>query len=245
LSQEVKMNSKAANVIDLHSEVRQCITKVPLLESLSEVEKEALIPKIRISLPAAGKYIIREGAPQSELIFVVSGQLKVTKSSGPQNSRRKKEVILSLLYAGDFFGEIALLTGSNRSADVVTLVPSVILSLSGEDFFHHIDRYPGLSKRIMSGMAARISRASQRITDLSLFDVPYRLTKMLWNMGEIITSQGKQISYLSKPPTHKMAASMIGSSREVISRSLKMLINKGLVMIDGRGLIIKPWEEIK
>ena len=87
-------------------------------------------------------------------------------------------------------------------------------------------------------MAARIGKASQQITDMSLLDVSDRIIKILWNMGNVVTNQGNKVSILSKMPTHRMVASMVGSSREVISRAFKMLVGKGLIAKDSRGLVI-------
>ena len=69
----------------------------------------------------AGKFIIRENSDGSDMYFIAQGKVKVCRAD-----KDGKEVTLALCGPGDVIGEIALLTESTRSADVVSLTPSVL-----------------------------------------------------------------------------------------------------------------------
>ena len=205
-------------------DLKSSIENVSIIASLPSGEKSSLVSKIKISQVRKGQYIVKEGAERSDLIFVSSGHLKVCHCD-----RRGKEVIFSLLVAGDFFGEIALLTGSNRSADVIALAPSTVLILEQKDFLQHIDKYTGLSKAMLKAMANRIRVASQRITDLALFDVSCRVARALWSLGQVHETEGSKHSKVINKPTQQTLAGMVGCSREVVSRALKSLEADGNV----------------
>lgn len=215
------------------SDAERLAERIPIISTLPAAEKSSLISKLRPVNIRSGQFIVKEGAEHSELIFIASGQLKASHCD-----KRGKEVILALLVEGEFFGEIALLTGSNRSADVVALVPSTVLMLSQKDFMEHIDKFTGLSKSMMAAMAKRIRVASQRITDLALFDVSCRVARALWSIGELSEKAGKNFSIVRAQPTHQTIAGIVGSSREVVSRALKALESDGHIAYEEDTLLV-------
>ena len=175
----------------------------------------------------AGKFIIKESSDGSDMYFIAAGKVKVCRAD-----KDGKEVTLALCGPGDVIGEIALLTDSIRTADVVSLTPSVLWRCSRADFEAHCRRFSGLSYALLKYMAARVRQASIRISDLALYDVTCRVARALYGMSVIATRDDVEVHMISDRPTHQTLASLVGASREAVTRALKVLEEEGHLEMD-------------
>src|SRR5438045_53469 len=98
--------------------------RVSFFAGLSDEQLEDLALRTRRRRYAKGDVIFLRGDPGNTLYIIEAGTVKIALSS-PDG----KEIMLALLSAGDFFGELALLDGEPRSADAVTLEPTQALIL--------------------------------------------------------------------------------------------------------------------
>lgn len=215
-------------------DVQQLMSRVEILALLPSPERLAISKLLCAVKSRSGKTIVKEGSENSELVFIAEGQVKVCRVD-----ERGREVILALLGQGDFFGELALLTGMPRCADVITLMPCELLILDGRDFLSHIEKWPNLGRLMLRGMAKRVQLASQRITELSLFDVCCRVARTLWGLGAQQQLDDQVVSFVREAPTHQTLAGMVGSSREVVSRALKSLEQQGHIYPDQDAIIVR------
>ena len=92
------------------------------------------------------KGLAREGASGHEFMVVVEGSAEVCKGG-----RR-----INLLGAGDFLGEIALITGRKRTASVTTLEPTRLLVITERDFRRLIRDVPSIQPKVMQALASRL-----------------------------------------------------------------------------------------
>ena len=210
------------------------LKKIPLLSALSSEELVRLGTVLREKLIKKNAHIVHEEEPSTSILFLVEGKAKVTLSSTDG-----KEVILTYLEPGDFFGEIALLTGSTRSANVVANENSKVLILSGEDFNKHITQHPGLSYALARELAFRLRAASMKIGDLALYDVYRRLARTLKTLGKPEENEGETVYIIEKRPTHQEFASLIGTSREMVTRALHDLELNGCIETEDKKIIVK------
>ena len=119
---------------------------VPLFAGLSQRDLERLAAIAdEVELPA-GRDVIREGGSGRELFVLVEGQAKVSKGG-----RR-----VSTMHAGDFFGEIALVTGVPRTTTVVAETPLRMLVLTQADFQRLIGEHPRIARKILGSLAERL-----------------------------------------------------------------------------------------
>jgi len=132
---------------------------------------------------------------------------------------------------GDFFGEISLLTGSSRSADVVAVEDCMVLILSAEDFDYLSKQNSGFTRALLVDLARRVAAASTRISALALLDVYLRVLSSLTAMAKPSAKRGDLI--VDPRPTHRDLAAMVGSSREMVTRALSRLEEEGHIRVDG------------
>ena len=120
---------------------------VPLFAGLSrrDLGRLAAIAD-EVDLPA-GRDVIREGGSGRELFVLLAGQAKV--------SRKGRRV--STMHAGDFFGEIALVTGVPRTTTVVAETPLRMLVLTQADFQRLLGEHPKIARKILESLALRVA----------------------------------------------------------------------------------------
>ena len=98
----------------------------------------------------AGQVVFREGDPGDAFYLIRNGQVKISKASGG------KDLVLSYLVAGNFFGETALLPGAPRTATVTTIFPTELIRLSREDFERFLEsQAPQLREGIVGKLEER------------------------------------------------------------------------------------------
>jgi CRP/FNR family cyclic AMP-dependent transcriptional regulator len=205
------------------------LRQIPLMASLDDTELNVLRPKLRVRELRKHSVVLREGTPGEEMYLLASGTVRVYRvgSNG-------KEITLAHLHPGDIFGEIAVLSGTPRSANVIARTRSIVLELTKHDFEAHARRFPGLSLALAQSLAERVRLTSGQASDIALFDVPQRLLRALKNMAE--KDSATKTWLITDRPTHQELADFVGTSREVVSRCLKVLEQDGHIAVKGRAL---------
>lgn len=204
------------------------LQKVPLFSGLGEDELQTLFDHAAIRKFPKNTIIIHDGDESDSLYMIVSGKVKVflTDDQG-------KEVILNFQEVGEYFGEVALLDQTRRSASVVTLVPSQLLVITRQDFMRCLSMHPEIALRMMKGLTNRLRDLTDEVKSLALMDVYGRIARTLLKLAEEHDGQ-LLISQLSR----KDLANMVGSSREMVSRVLRELERKGHIKIKGKSITL-------
>ena len=121
----------------------------------NEVHLTKVLPSVRWNEYAAGELVIKEGSDANELFFVVSGRLQVVARSSAGEER-----IFGEMGRGEAFGEIALLTGTTRTANVFAIRPSLLASLPKAAFEDLLADHPSLSMKLAGLIIERLHRAN-------------------------------------------------------------------------------------
>lgn len=209
------------------------LRKVPLFEDLSQKELAELgAVTVRRSFGRDAYIILAE--EQGDTLFVIrEGQVKVSILSA-----EGREVILSLLGPGAVFGELSLLDGKPRSANVVATEDTVLIMLRRADFLQLIHRAPQIGIALLAELASRLRRTDRQIEGLALLDVTSRISDTLLQLAAdrgVETAEGVAIQCR---PTHQELANMSGTTRETVSRVLKRLKSQGYIACQGRTITI-------
>ena len=206
------------------------LRNVPLFAGLEEAQLELLTRAIVRKSVGRNAKIIGAGDPTDSLYIVISGRLKVL-----MGDEQGREVILSILGPGEFFGEMGLLDDSPRSASVVTLEACELLTISKTDFKRNLAENFDLSLMVMRGLVRRLREADQKIGSLALMDVYGRVARLLLEMAEDVDGEKVVVKKLSKQDIAKM----IGASREMVSRVMKDLQLGGYIEVRGRSIALR------
>ncbi len=209
------------------------LRNVSLFESLDQQELEALSDVTFTRTFSKDNVIILAEEEGDTLFILKKGKVKVSIVS-----EGGREVILSLLGPGSVFGELSLLDGKPRSANVVATEETDLLMLRRADFLQLIYKTPQIATALLAELATRMRKTDRQIEGLALLDVTSRISDTLLQLA---TEQGAETAdgvTIESRPTHQELANMSGTTRETVSRVLKRLEGQGYINRNGRKITI-------
>jgi len=222
----------AANVnIQIH------LRKIPLLANLSNEEMDQVKADLRVKRFARRETVIQKGSPGDSLLFLLSGKLQVIDVT-----EDGRIVGLRMLSEGDFFGEIAVIQASVRSASVIALSEVLVGFLPSKTTLHLFSHAPSVAMHVMRRLAAKIQQDSQFRSLLSIHNTSKRIYTFIELMKE---KKPGNLEVIDNLPTHQDIANMINTSRETVTRTLLVLVQQGIVQKDMRRLIIRKPEALQ
>jgi len=205
------------------------IEAVPLFARLPAQAKEALLCQARKRVYAKGAIVINEGDAAHGLFIVCSGLLKACL-----NDDQGRELVLSTHGPGDHFGELALLDGAPRSANVAALEPSELLIITKDAFHAVLHDHPDCMWAIVHCLVERVRDLTENVRALALVDVFGRLARLLTGLSA--DEGGVQV--IRPRPTQQDIANRIGASREMVSRILKELVFGGFLSLESDRIVV-------
>lgn len=212
------------------------LREVPIFTELDDESLDLIMEMtVRRSFTKNTMIVIEED--QADTLYIIeSGSVKITRLN-----EDGREVILALLGPSEFFGEMALLDGQGRSANVMALEETVLFTLVRRDFLDALNRFPSVSIQLLREMTLRLRKSDEQIKSLSLSDAEHRIGIALHRIAEEMGTFKMGEVVVSKLPYQQDIANMAGTSRETVSRMLKNLEAKGLMKRDGRRLTIHDY----
>ena len=192
-------------------------------EHLEDISRVAIRRKV-----ARHTAIVHAGDKTDSLFVIISGSAKVLNRDVEGN-----EVILTILGAGECFGEMGLIDGSPRSADVVANESCELLVIAKSDFKKALSENIDLCLNIMKSLVLRLREANRKIESLALMDVYGRVAKLLLDFSV----EEKGLRVIRRKITKQDMAKMVGASREMVSRVMKDLERSGYIRVEA-GLIV-------
>ena len=208
---------------------------IPLFRHLGGEELRALAALLRERVFPKGTVIVAQGDPGDTLFLIADGQVKVAVFG-----EDGREVILSVLSAGGFFGEMALLDDEPRSAHVIAMADSSLWQLRREDFRARLGASPELAIALLGELSRRLRRADETIASLALLDVNGRIAHLLLDMAR--EEGGNRIA---RKLTHATIAQMVGASRETVSRTMRSLAIQGVISMNRQEIVLKDPDQLR
>ncbi len=184
--------------------------------------------------------VLMEDDTGSALFVIIDGKVKVSRTSNDG-----KEVILTILNESDFFGEMAILDGLQRSATVTALEDSELFIIQRNDFLDLLKEYPEISIALLYELTKRLRAADMKIKALSLKDAEGKVATVILQIADDVGMIKKGVVEIEKLPLQQDLANMAGTSRETISRTLHTFAKKGMVELEGSKLRILDYEKFK
>ncbi|NRR29094.1 Crp/Fnr family transcriptional regulator [Oxalobacteraceae bacterium] len=209
------------------------LRKIPLLAGLSDEEVLGIKGELRFRQHAKRDIVLQKGGAGDGLLFLISGQLQVIDVT-----EDGRAIGLRMLAPGDFFGEIAVINGSQRTASVVAMSAVLVAFLPAPAALHLFSHSPSVANMMLRHLAEKIQRDSEFRSLLSINNTARRIYTYLAQMKKTEPGQPDVVENL---PTHQDIANMINTSRETVTRALLTLVQQGIVQKETHRLIIlKP-----
>ncbi len=209
------------------------LRNVDIFSGLSPELTEQLVRSLNSISLKKNTLIFGKDSDGDGLYIIRSGQVKVVLQN-----EEGKEIILATFQPGDFFGEMSLLDGRPRSANVFTTQNTQLLVLSRQSLFQHIEQYPTTGLKILMEMSARLRRADEVIGNLVMLDAYGRVARVLIDLSEQQGEVTEEGILIKDRPTQQDMASMIGTTRETVSRILSDFQKRGLLSTEGKTILL-------
>jgi len=211
---------------------RELLGSVSILASLGERDLDTLLAATTTKRLKAKEILFRKGDPGNQLYGILAGSLKIT-TTGTDG----KDVMFNLMGPGEVLGEIALLDSEERSATVVAVEPTELLTLHRRDLIPFLESHPRATIGLAGVLAATVRRLSERAEDSQTMPLPGRIAKRLLALSE---EHGKH-PIVGGPVEVRMPqqdlADMVGTTRESVNKQLRAWEEEGIVEL-GRGRVV-------
>lgn len=203
------------------------MARVPLFADLPPAALETLAGHMQRRRLAGDAPIFYRGDPGGALYVIVSGRVKVHGSTAEGS-----EVIYDVLGPGNFFGDMSLLDGKPRSADVSTLEPTELLLLEGEALRETIEAQPSVAWTLLRILSQRLREQNDQVEMLMTRDVAGRVAALLLRLGRMqgtpLPPDGRRIR-LDVQLSQGDIAAFVGATRERVSRILSNFRARGVL----------------
>ncbi|MBC8174127.1 MAG: Crp/Fnr family transcriptional regulator [Candidatus Marinimicrobia bacterium] len=219
---------------------RDLLATVPIFSDLSKSEMDHLCDIVIHRSYKKGNMILMEDEFGDTFFIIKEGSVKITRLS-----EDGREVILAMLGEGEFFGEMSLLDGQTRSANAIALEDSEALILKRVEFIALLKKYPKVSISLLRELTQRLRKSDQQIESLSLSNAEHKIGITLLRLADEMGTIRHGKVTIKNLPYQQDIANMAGTSRETVSRTLKILEERNLIERTEHSLIILDYLQFK
>lgn len=209
------------------------LQSIPLFKNMTLEELDKISQHTTTRTFPKNTVVINEGDDTDSLYLIDKGSVKVYLSND-----NGKEVIINTLGAGEYFGELSILTAGKRSASVMTNENSVLTIIHKQSFKTLLLNHPSIAYTLIENLANRVRDLTENIKSLALQDVYGRVIKTLLSLSEPLQINNMDKRVIRKRITQQEIASRVGSSREMVARILKDLALGEYISHENKQIVI-------
>jgi CRP-like cAMP-binding protein len=219
----------------------EVLRRLSLLSVLANDELADLTSQMRVKRYSSGEFVIKKGTLSDSLMFVLAGRLQVV-----DYTEDGKEIGLNLIGQGAFFGELGLVDGLPRSADVISLSSSAIAFLSKSQALKLIYGNPQIAETMLRHFADKIRMLSLYRALLALPNAHQRVYALLCRVKKpLVVAGSESVDVIENLPTQQQMAIMVNTSRETVSRAISELIHQGVLQKNKRVVIVRQPQKLE
>ena len=199
----------------------ELLRRVPLFAALTPSQSASIADAIVKKRFKRAEVVVEQGKKSDALYIILTGRARVMSADS-----RGREVILATLQPGDYIGEMSLIDNEPHSATVRAEVQTDMLTLGRAEFARCLPENSSMSYAIMKGLVQRLRQADRKIESLALMDVYGRVARALLEFA-VPDREGNNV--IRERISRQDIAKMVGASREMVSRVMKDLEDRGFV----------------
>ena len=208
----------------------ELIRRVPLFSMLTAAQAESVSEAVVKSRYKRGEAIVEQGKKSNALSIILTGRARVITTD-----QRGREVILATMQPGDYVGEMSLIDNEPHSATVRAEVQTDVLVLGRLEFARCLPENSSMAYAVMKGLVQRLRHADRQIESLALMDVYGRVARALL---EFSSPDADGNAVIRDKVSRQDLAKMVGASREMVSRVMKDLEERGFIETRSNGSML-------
>jgi CRP-like cAMP-binding protein len=209
------------------SDKRKLFEGHALFGKLPPADLDALLLHARVEHHTAGRVIFAKGSPGRSMMAILSGSVRISTPSpaGP-------DIVLTILPAGEVFGEIALLDGADRTADATAITDCELLVLDHRDFIPFLERRADLCILLLRLLCQRLRQTDQQFEEAMFGRLDGRIAMTLLRLAHSAPPGGD--GGVTLRITQQELAGMVGAARESVNKQLHVWQKDGVLRLGKR-----------
>lgn len=177
--------------------------------------------------------LIHAGDEPQSLYLILEGSVSIMLEDDDG-----REIVLAYLGPGDFFGEMCLFPDQRlRTAIVRTRTPTLAAEVGFHAFMDFVRQRPEIMFEVAGQLASRLRDTTRRLGDLAFLDVAGRMAHILLELVKKPDAVGNARGTVIRSSRQELAR-LVGCSREMAGRVLKKLEEDGMVVSQGRSILV-------
>lgn len=203
------------------------LSGLPFFSVLTSSELEAALPAVQHRAGNPRECILRAHDPVEGIYLILAGRVNLLLQDA-----HGREIMLGMRQTNEFFGETAVFSDHAPPARVECAELSEFLLIPRRAVLRAVETNPRAAALMLGLLGARLAEAQQKIGNLGLLDVYGRVCSVIVDYAREVDGQ-----WLLETGSERIA-SMVGASREMVSRVVKRMIGAGALRREKRRLIV-------
>src|SRR4030095_8326983 len=212
-------------------DTRNWLSYIQLFEGLTPTQLDWVAQRAHRRIFEAGRNVMTIEQPGEAVYIILHGTVKI------HMEQPERDVILSILGAGDLLGEMSLIDSVGRSASAVTLENSLLLWMDKITFNYILDNFSPVARNLVKILSAKVRLSDQMIQALATLDVNGRVARQLLAFAEKYGHEKDGVTQIRIVLTQSDIADLVGGSRECVTQTMVLLKERGLIDTDAEGRI--------
>lgn len=201
------------------------------------IDRDAVATLTRELKPVSfrrGHAIFVEGQSGDELYIIVTGKVKIGRSS-----HDGRENLLAILGPSDVFGELSVFDAGPRTSTVTAVTAVSAVTMDRDALRAWMSAHPEIGEQLLRVLARRLRDTSDNLADLIFTDVPGRVAKLLLQLAHRFgVAHDDEAIRVAHDLTQEEIAQLVGASRETVNKALSDFVERGWIRLQGKCVII-------
>jgi CRP/FNR family transcriptional regulator, cyclic AMP receptor protein len=214
--------------------------QIPFLQQLAKDDADALLQLVRKRRAQRSEALLRSGAPGEEVVLVLSGRVRLV-ARGSEG----REVVLALRGPGELIGEMAALGGGRRIATALAEEEVEAGFLSSAELRGFLRDRPDAAMVMIRMLVRRLAGATTDLVDLATHDSVARIARRLLELSSEHGAPAASGTRIRLSLSQEELASWTGTTRETVSRALRLMRQLRWVSTDHRSITVLDPEALR
>lgn len=212
----------------------ELLRRLPLFRRVSPELRARVAAVAHLKKYEKGELIFAEGDPAHAFIVIVTGRIKVFKST-PAGT----EIILEIFGAGDPLGAVAVYEGAPFMASALALEPSELFFVDHRDFLRLLEEHPALVRGLLSGLTIRLAELTRRLAELTGARVETRFARLFLKLCERIGREDENGVFVPMPLSRQELADLTGTTIETAIRIMSRWQKEDVLRTEKDGFVVR------
>ena len=217
----------------------ELLRRLPFFRRVSSELRARVAAVARLKQYEKGELIFAEGDPAHAFIVIVTGRIKVFKST-PSG----KEIILEIFGDGDPLGAVAVYEGAPFMASALALEPSELLSIDHREFLRLLEEHPAFVRGLLSGLTIRLAELTRRLAELTGARVEARFARLFLKLCEQIGREERNGVFVPMPLSRQELADLTGTTIETAIRIMSRWQKDDVLHTENGGFLVLDREAL-